>query len=155
MIGNLHKNSPVLSYKFKVHIDGVTTDDQLPEYFNSVDGLGKYVSVTTTSKVGGDCATSFMPQSFNTPILTLKRPLMREKSSITNWTNISLSSLTYRPTEMMIFILNPEEEITAQWNITGAIPISINISTVSVNSGTTMIEQQIKIKYKDITTVKP
>jgi phage tail-like protein len=152
----MNKSIPVFSYAFKVVIDGVTTDDSSQEYFTSIEGLGKYVSkVSSTSSPGGEKGDISFPSNYNTKKLILRRPLMNRPSTITKWCTKALNSIIYDPKQIYIFILNVEHEIVAQWTLHNAYPIFMDVSSVSIEVGNTIIEQIIEIKYNDLTMDRP
>lgn len=147
---------PVFSYAFKVVIDGVTTGGSSQEYFTSIEGLGKYVSkVSATASPGGEKGDINFPSNYTTKKLILRRPLMNTPSSITRWCTKALNSIIYDPREIYIFILNVEHEIVAQWTLHNAYPVFMDISSVGVEVGNTIIEQTIELKYNDLTMDRP
>lgn len=149
--------TPVFNFSFKVVVSGVGTDESSnPEFFNSVDGLGKYTSkVSSKDSPGGEMGDVSFPSNFGTKNLILRRPLMNKTSDISKWVATALKTFSYTPTQIYIFIMNVENEIVAQWTVHNAYPVSVNISPVSMYSGTTIIEEVIEIKYNDITMDKP
>lgn len=152
----MYKPIPVFSYAFKVVIDGVTTGDSSQEYFTSVEGLGKYVSkVSSSTSPGGEKGDINFPSNYSTRKLILRRPLMNTPSLITKWCTKALNDITYDPRQIYIFILNVEHEIVAQWTLHSAYPVFMEVSSVSIEIGNSIIEEKIEIKYNDLTMDRP
>lgn len=152
----MHNAIPVFSASFRVVIDGVTTDEETPEYFSSVEGLGKYLSKNShISSPGGEKGDVTFPTAYGTKKLVMARPLMNYSSQITKWCYKALDSFAYEPRSIYIFVMDVENNVVAQWTAHEAYPLSIDVSAVSMEVGNSIIEQTIAIKYNNLTMDKP
>ena len=146
---------PVFSYRFKVHVDGITKDDSAVEYFSSIEGLSKSSGRSLAlNYVSGSNSLAFLPEGCITKTIILRRPLMNQSSAISKWCETSIHSMSYTPRVMYVFVINVEEEVVAQWTAYNSIPISVEISPMDIRTGNTLIEQCVCIKAEKITMDK-
>lgn len=152
----MQNSVPVFSASFRVVIDGVTTDDATPEYFSSVEGLGKFFSKNSPmASPGGEKSDVAFPATYCTKKLVMRRPLMNHASQITKWCYKTLEDSSFHPCLVYIFVMDVEHNVVAQWTAHNAYPLSIDVSAVSVELGNSTIEQTIEIRYSNLTMDKP
>lgn len=143
---------PVLNRFFRVEIQDLNSEGP-PEAFYSVKGLNVSTTYITEHYLPGGYEEPFrLPVASRTGTLVLKRPLLRQKTSITTWCEEVLKTLSYQPTVAQIFIMDQSgENIITQWSAEGVYPVSLEHSALGVEQGNGIVEEIITLAYLSLT----
>ena len=114
--------------------------------FQSVTGLTVDVDLDTYKEGGENRFVHRLPGRSRYSDLVLKRG-MTLVSGVTAWCLDSIENFNYKPTNMLISLLNEDHLPVSSWYIANAIPIKYSISDFNAEQGQIVIES-ITLRYE-------
>jgi phage tail-like protein len=119
--------------------------------FQSVTGLTVDVELDTYKEGGENRFVHRLPGRNRYSDLVLKRG-MTLVSGVTAWCLDSIENFNYKPTNMLISLLNEDHLPVSSWYIANAIPIKYSISDFNAEQGQIVIES-MTIRYEHYKTL--
>jgi phage tail-like protein len=138
---------PPLGFHFLVEFA-----NQKDEYqFQSVSGLTVDLE-TEEFKEGGENRFKYkLPVRAKYPNLVLKRGLLAD-SKLIDWCNEALEGFDFKPTDVVIKLLNQENEPLLTWNVVNAYPVKWTVGDFNAEESQIVIET-IELSYSYFKTL--
>lgn len=138
---------PPLGFHFLVEFA-----NQKDEYqFQSVSGLTVDLE-TEEFKEGGENRFKYkLPVRAKYPNLVLKRGLV-PNSKLIDWCNEALEGFDFKPTDVVIKLLNQENEPLLTWNVVNAWPVKWTVGDFNAEESQIVIET-IELSYSYFKTL--
>jgi phage tail-like protein len=114
--------------------------------FQEVSGLSLNVNVDTYREGGENRFVHRLPGRTTYSDLVLKRG-MTLVSGVTAWCLDALENFNYKPTNMLISLLNEQHLPVSSWYIANAIPIKYDITGLNAEQGQIVIES-MTLRYE-------
>jgi phage tail-like protein len=114
--------------------------------FQDVTGLTVDVNLDTYNEGGENRFVHRLPGRSRYSDLVLKRG-MTLVSGVTAWCQDSIENFNYKPTNMLISLLNEQHLPVSSWYIVNAIPIKYDISGLNAEQGQIVIES-MTLRYE-------
>jgi phage tail-like protein len=142
---------PAFKFSFQLTLEGVS-DTSDPEYFYAIDGLGLMYQMDRYFP-GGYGKSYSIPLLYETDNLTLKRPVVQDKTNITKWCEQALDTSIFKPTIAHIFVFNKDKSINTHWSVEQVYPIGLKISSLDLESGSPVVIETITLAYTRLNRV--
>jgi len=114
--------------------------------FQEVSGLNVSVGVDTYNEGGENRFVHRLPGRTTYTDLVLKRG-MTLVSGVTAWCIDSMENFNYKPTNLIVSLLNAEHLPVSSWYIANAYPIKYDISAFNAEQGQVVIES-MTLRYE-------
>ncbi len=132
---------PPLGFHFKVEFS-----DFLGEYqFQSVDGLNVDVDTENFAEGGENRFEHKLPVRTKYPNLVLKRGLVVD-SDLVKWCRDAVENFSFKPTNLIVKLLNEKHEPLLSWNVVHAWPVKLNMTGFNAEENKIAIET-IELSY--------
>ena len=138
---------PPLGFHFLVEFG-----NQKDEYqFQSVSGLSVDLE-TEEIKEGGENRFKYkLPVRAKYPNLILKRGLHAD-SGLIDWCNAAVEGFEFKPTDIIIKLLNEENEPLISWNVVHAYPVKWSVGEFNAQESKVVIET-LELTYSYFKTI--
>ena len=132
---------PPLSFHFKVEFSDFPGEYQ----FQSVSGLTVDVDTEDIAEGGENRFKHKVPVRTKYPNLVLKRGLVVD-SDLIKWCRDAVENFSFKPTNLIVKLLNEKHEPLLSWNVVHAYPVKLNMSDFNAEQNTIAIET-IELSY--------
>ena len=136
---------PPLGFHFKVEFEGFPGEYQ----FQSVEGLTASMDTEDVAEGGENRFKHRLPVRATFQNLILKRGVMPDSELIV-WCRDALENFNFKPTNLMVKLLNEKHEPLVSWNIVHAYPVKLSISDFNAEENRLAIES-IELSYNYFT----
>lgn len=126
---------PPLGFHFKVEFVGYPGEFQ----FQSVSGLTVDVETEPIAEGGENRFKHKVPVRTKYPNLVLKRGLLVD-SELIKWFRNAVENLDFKPTNLIVKLLNEKHEPLQSWNVVHAYPVKWSISDFDAEQNNLVIE---------------
>jgi len=140
---------PVLNRFFRVEIQGLPSGGP-PEVFYSIQLKAPTLQITEPYLPGGFDTSFNLPVASQGGTLVMRRPLLKEKTSITKWYERSLQEFSFKPTLAQIFVLGYDESIITEWALEGIYPVALDGLSLGIEQGNGVVDETIKLAYSSL-----
>lgn len=129
---------PPVGFHFRVEIPGVGSGDS-DMRFQEVSGLTAEIG-TEELQVGGENRFSYrLPVRARYGNLVLKRGMLQD-SGLISWFTDAIENFEFKPSDINVYLLNEEHEITTSWMFVQAYPVKWVISDFRAQDNALVIE---------------
>jgi len=128
-------NYPPLGFHFKVEFSDFPGEYQ----FQSVSGLSVDVDTEDIAEGGENRFKHKVPVRTRYPNLVLKRGLMVD-SKIIKWCRDAVEDFQFKPTNLIVKLLNEKHEPLLSWNVVHAYPVKWSMSDFNAEENELAIE---------------
>ena len=132
---------PPLGFHFKVEFSDFPGEYQ----FQSVNGLTVDVDTEDIAEGGENRFKHKVPVRTKYPNLVLKRGLVVD-SDLIKWCRDAVENFSFKPTNLIVKLLNEKHEPLLSWNVVHAYPVKLNMSDFNAEQNTIAIET-IELSY--------
>jgi len=129
------ENYPPLGFHFKVEFSDFPGEYQ----FQSVSGLSVDVDTEDIAEGGENRFKHKVPVRTRYPNLVLKRGLMVD-SKIIKWCRDAVEDFQFKPTNLIVKLLNEKHEPLLSWNVVHAYPVKWSMSDFNAEENELAIE---------------
>ncbi|HYQ56744.1 MAG TPA: phage tail protein [Draconibacterium sp.] len=126
---------PPLGFHFKVEFNGYPGEFQ----FQSVSGLTVDVETEQLTEGGENRFKHKVPVRTKYPNLVLKRGLLVD-SELISWFRNAVENYEFKPTDLIVKLLNEEHEPLISWNVVHAYPVKWSLSDFDAEQNKLVIE---------------
>ena len=140
-MADLH-NIPV---GFHFAVDFGLGEANIDHRFQEVTGIGAEVT-TEEIKEGGADVSYRIPTGIKFSNLVLKRGLIVD-SDVLGWCRDAIELFQFKPTDVMVILLDEEHQPLASWKFIGAWPVKWSISDFKAQDNSLVIES-MELTYK-------
>ncbi len=133
---------PPVGFHFKVEF-GVTQDKEFE--FQSVSGLSVDIETEEFAEGGENRFKHKLPVRTKFPNLVLKRGLVTN-SDLIGWCREAIEDFQFKPTGVMVKLLNEEHQPLKTWNVVHAYPVKWSVSDFNAEENSLVIET-IELAY--------
>lgn len=146
---------PPTGFHFRVRIESLKEEFPGVEDlgFQEVGGLSVEIGVEEYAEGGENRFKHRMPNPISYPNLTLKRGMLID-SQAANWWKNSIEGFQFKPQEIMVTLMSPENQPLQAWSFLNAWPIKWNIEGLNAQENTIMIEN-IEFAYQYFRRINP
>ena len=139
---------PPVGFHFRVSftLGGVTDNDFR---FAEVSGISASLGVQEVVEGGENRFTHRLPDRAKYANLILKRGLVSD-SGLISWIRDALENFTFKPTEVLVSLLNEKSEPLKSWNFIGAYPVKWSASDFKATDNAVVIET-LELAYQYFT----
>lgn len=127
---------PPLGFHFKVEFNGYPGEFQ----FQSVAGLTVDVETEQIAEGGENRFKHKVPIRTKYPNLVLKRGLL-VNSELISWFRNAVENFEFKPTNLIVKLLNEEHEPLLSWNVVHAYPVKWSVSDFDAEQNKLVIEK--------------
>jgi len=136
---------PPVGFHFKVEFRDVGSRDA-DTRFQEVSGLTAEIG-TEDLQVGGENRFTYrLPTRGKYNNLVLKRGMLKD-SKLIAWFNSAIEDFEFKPTDVNVFLLNENHEVTSSWTFIQAYPVKWVISDLKAMDNSLVIET-IELVYQ-------
>lgn len=150
---------PPGGFHFKVEflgISGTSTDTE--QRFQEVSGLSFEIETEELVEGGENRFAYKLPKRAKYPNLVLKRGLLRG-TALLDWLKSAMSTYftvpvyDFKPSDMLITLLDESEQPVAAWNVVQAYPLKWSVSDLNATNNAVVVEtielayQYFELKY--------
>lgn len=132
---------PPLGFHFKVEFSDFPGEYQ----FQSVDGLNVDVDTEDFAEGGENRFEHKLPVRTKYPNLVLKRGLVVD-SDLVKWCRDAVENFSFKPTNLIVKLLNEKHEPLLSWNVVHAWPVKLNMTGFNAEENKIAIET-IELSY--------
>lgn len=136
---------PPLSFHFKVEF----ADFPGEYHFQSVEGLVASMETEDIAEGGENRFKHQLPVRAKFQNLILKRGLVSD-SALIAWCRDALENFDFKPTNLLVKLLNEKHEPLMSWNIVHAFPVKLSMSDLNAQENRLAIES-IELSYNYFT----
>ncbi|PHR95278.1 MAG: glycerol acyltransferase [Leeuwenhoekiella sp.] len=133
---------PPVGFHFKVEF-GVTQNSEFE--FQSVSGLSVDIETEEFAEGGENRFKHKLPVRTKFPNLVLKRGLVTD-SDLIAWCRDAIEDFQFKPTGVMVKLLNEEHQPLKTWNVVHAYPVKWSVSDFNAEENSLVIET-IELAY--------
>ncbi|TVR38450.1 MAG: phage tail protein [Bacteroidia bacterium] len=130
---------PPVGFHFRVVFSGIG-DSDVDSRFQSVSGLSMELETESVKEGGENRYEHVLPVRSKFPVLILKRGLVSNSDLLKKWCNDAFQSLTIKPVDITVSLLNEEHEPLMTWNIKHAWPKKWSLSDLDAQKSELAIE---------------
>ena len=125
-------------------VDGLSEDDVK---FQSVSGLNGQTDTESIKEGGENRFEHMVPTRSKFSDLVLKRGILRpDQSGVTEWCKNAVERQIYKPSDLLISLLNSEAEPLMQWKVIHAYPKNWKIGDLNAEKGEVLLET-VELNY--------
>jgi len=132
---------PPLGFHFKVEFSDFPGEYQ----FQSVSGLNVNVDTEDIAEGGENRFKHTVPIRTRYPNLVLKRGLVVD-SDLIKWCRDAVENFSFRPTNLVVKLLNEKHEPLLSWNVVHAWPVKLSMADFNAEQNSIAIET-IELSY--------
>lgn len=132
---------PPLGFHFKVEFSDFPGEYQ----FQSVDGLNVDVDTENFAEGGENRFEHKLPVRTKYPNLILKRGLVVD-SDLVKWCRDAVENFSFKPTNLIVKLLNEKHEPLLSWNVVHAWPVKLKMTGFNAEENKIAIET-IELSY--------
>lgn len=141
---------PPYSFYFKVEFPGLTGDTR-DFSFQSVSGLSVEFETESYKEGGENRFEHKLPVRSKYNTLQLKRGLLTD-SAVLKWCKDAFESMIFKPTNVVVKLLNESGEPLKTWNVVQAWPKKWSVADFNANENSVVIET-LELEYQYFTTI--
>lgn len=134
----MEKDYPPIGFHFSVEFPTVSTD-ATDQKFKSVSGLTVDVDTEEITEGGENRFKHHVPVRTKYPNLVLKRGLLTN-SKVIDWVRKAVEDFKFKPTNIVVKLLNEEHQPLVTWNIVHAYPVKWSVSEFDAEKSELVIE---------------
>ena len=138
---------PPLGFHFLVEFGNQKDEFQ----FQSVSGLSVDLETEEIKEGGENRFKHKLPVRAKYPNLILKRGLL-VNSGLIDWCNAAIEGFDFKPTDIIIKLLNEENQPLVSWNIVQAYPVKWSIGEFAAEESKIVIET-LELTYNYFKTI--
>jgi len=138
---------PPVSFHFSVDFSNIGNDNDTR--FQSVGGLNMELEVENIKEGGQNLFEHKLPGRSKFSELTLKRGLLLD-SAVVQWIKDALYNKEFKPTDIVIKLLNSDHEPLITWKVANAWPRKWSVSDLNATENSIMVET-LEIVYNYFT----
>lgn len=139
---------PPTGFHFRVEFLDVGTAD-VDTRFQSVSGLSASIETESVKEGGENRFTHVLPVRSQYSDLVLKRGLLKD-SGVIKWCREALESFTFKPTSVLVELLDQEHEPLVTWNVVHAWPKKWTTADMDAEKSSVLIET-LELSYNFFT----
>ncbi|NTW50995.1 MAG: phage tail protein [Chlorobiaceae bacterium] len=143
------KHFPPVGFHFRVVFTGIGSDD-IDSRFQSVSGLSMELETESRKEGGENRYEHVLPVRAKYPVLVLKRGLVNDSELLTSWCNDAFQSLTIKPVDLTISLLNANHEPLMTWSVKHVWPRKWSHSDLNAEQNVLAIET-FELQYQYFT----
>lgn len=132
---------PPLGFHFKVEFSDFPGEYQ----FQSVSGLSVDVDTENFAEGGENRFVHKLPVRTKYPNLVLKRGLVVD-SDLIKWCRDAVENFSFKPTNLVVKLLNEKHEPLLSWNVVHAWPVKLSMTDFNAEENKIAIET-IELSY--------
>ncbi len=144
-------NYPPIGFHFRVEFPDISTDNK-DQQFQSVTGLTVDIETEEIAEGGENRFKHKVPVRTNYPNLVLKRGLLVD-SKVIKWLRDAFENFKFKPTNIIIKLLNEKHEPLLTWNIVHAYPVKWSVSDFNAEESKLVIET-LELNYNYFKVLK-
>lgn len=129
---------PPIGFHFSVEFPNVSTDSK-DQQFQSVTGLTVDIDTEEIAEGGENRFKHKVPVRTKYPNLVLKRGLLTD-SKVIKWVRDAMENFKFKPTNIIVKLLNEKHEPLLTWNIVHAYPVKWSVSDFNAEESKLVIE---------------
>lgn len=156
MPGPEHGNTPtpIAQNRYRIVVTGISDKAGSPvDYYDSIDGLEVHRNLEGVATEGG---MAYLPGSLQTKKVTIRKPVLEKSNTAFDiWCRKHLEDTgKIDPRQVLIFALNKQNKVVAQWTLEDAWPVGIEDPSFSARGHDAMLREGIHLVYRSIKKVK-
>ena len=144
-------NHPPIGFHFSVEFPNVSTDSK-DQQFQSVSGLTVDIDTEEIAEGGENRFKHKVPVRTDYPNLVLKRGLLTDSKVIT-WIRDAMENFKFKPTNIIVKLLNEKHEPLLSWNIVHAYPVKWSVTDFNAEESKLVIET-LELNYNYFKVLK-
>lgn len=129
---------PPIGFHFKVEFPDISTNAK-DQQFQAVSGLTVDIETEEITEGGENRFKHKVPVRTKYPNLVLKRGLLVD-SEVIKWCRDALENFQFKPTNLIVKLLNEKHEPLQSWNIVHAYPVKWDVSDFNAQESKVVIE---------------
>ena len=138
---------PPAAFHFKVEFSDLEKNDN-DTRFQSVSGLSVEYEVETYKEGGENRFEHVLPVRTKYSTLTLKRGLLAKDSKVFSWCNKAFKNREFKPSNVIITLLNEEHKPLKTWNVVQAWPKKWSVADLNAEQNGVLIENlELQFQY--------
>lgn len=141
---------PPVSFHFLVEFPEISSNSQ-DNRFQSVSGMTVDLDIEEVAEGGENRFVHKIPVRTRYRNLVLKRGLLMD-SDVINWLNDAMEKFKFKPTTVVIKLLNEKHEPLLAWNFVHAYPVKWMISDLDATQSQLAIET-LELSYNYFTRI--
>lgn len=139
---------PPASFHFRVEFLDIDTVDN-DVLFQSVSGLSASIETENVKEGGENRFTHTLPVRSQYSDLVLKRGVLKD-SGVVAWCRDALEGFSFRPSTVLVHLLNDEHEPLVTWNVVHAWPKKWSVADLDAEKSAILIET-LELNYNFFT----
>ena len=129
---------PPVSFHFSVEFPEISSNSQ-DNRFQSVTGLTVDIDTEEIAEGGENRFRHKIPVRTKYPNLVLKRGMLID-SEVISWLNEAMENFQFKPTTVVLKLLNEKHEPLISWNFVHAYPVKWTVSELNATQSQLAIE---------------
>lgn len=140
---------PPAGFHFRVEFQDVPGLVDGDFHFQSVAGLSSSFETEKVKEGGENRFTHALPVRTEYPDLVLKRGVVKD-SGLIRWCRAALEGFSFRPSTVVVTLLNEEHEPLVSWNVVHAWPTKWSTADLDAEKSAVLIET-LELSYNYFT----
>lgn len=134
---NVYPYKIPVSFSYDVVVTGYDSTAECA--FSEVSGLNVTIELETIKEGGVNEYSRRFPNRAKYENLVLKRGLMKG-SELINWVTNAVNNFEFKPTVVIVRLLDEEENPTVKWTLSNAYPVGIKVTTFNAQENSIVFE---------------
>lgn len=144
-------NYPPIGFHFSVEFPNISADSK-DQLFQTVSGLTVDIDTEEIAEGGENRFKHKVPVRTKYPNLELKRGLLTN-SKVISWIRDATENFKFKPTNIIVKLLNEKHEPLLTWNIVHAYPVKWSVSEFNAEESKLVIET-LELNYNYFKVMK-